>query len=235
MLAAFAALISSLVAARAHRRKAKVLEAELDARHAPTVLPTTKVDASFEGFNLEVVPDTPSAWLLTPLRTGDWKPPEEPAPAASLPAVSLAERVKRFDQQPPGADLASAAPETPSPERTMLLENLPDVWPVTKVVGAHVEPLAEGAAAPPVPEPEGAAADAPLVPLPVPSPIPCPCSSPSLRSSGSRPRSSRQRRSQRPWSTPRLSPIRSRRSGRRRKRAPFSRNQGVPSQLPNPR
>jgi hypothetical protein len=62
------------------------------------------VDTSLEGLEVEVSQDAPSAVLLTPLRTGDWKPPIEPAPLGSLEAASLDGRIAEYQSAPNIAD-----------------------------------------------------------------------------------------------------------------------------------
>ena len=95
------ALVATIVSAvRASRRK----------RYTPDTAPATpfewpalppaphaNVDHSLEGLELDVPADSPSAALLTPLRTGEWQPPEEPAPAASLPGLALGTRVASYE------------------------------------------------------------------------------------------------------------------------------------------
>lgn len=51
------------------------------------------VDTNLEGLDVHVDADAPSASLLTPLRRGEWKPPQTPAPPEELPAASLAGRI----------------------------------------------------------------------------------------------------------------------------------------------
>lgn len=58
------------------------------------------VDTDLRGLVLEVSPDAPSASLLTPLRTGEWAPPAQPAPAEELVGVSLSERIEAFTPLP---------------------------------------------------------------------------------------------------------------------------------------
>lgn len=92
------------------------------------------------------VPESPSAELLTPLPTGDWRPPLEPAPAAHLPAVSLAERTRGFGPSVSPAAPASATPDPPPGDHAKRLETLPVVRPVsqsdvaTPLVTAEPEP-----------------------------------------------------------------------------------------------
>jgi hypothetical protein len=164
VLVAFVALAVSLTGWSRHR-KTKALGADLDAWHAPSALPTEKVDVSLEGLTLEVAPDSPSASLLSPLRTGDWQPPEEPAPAAYLPAVSLAERTKQFSSPAPAvvpaeasydapksapkptpAPVPAPAPEpeaAPQPIPAARFENLPDVRPAAVVAAVAARPSPE--------------------------------------------------------------------------------------------
>lgn len=58
------------------------------------------VDTDLRGLVLEVSADAPSASLLTPLRTGEWAPPAQPAPAEELAGVSLSERIEAFTPLP---------------------------------------------------------------------------------------------------------------------------------------
>jgi len=117
--------------------------------------PDQPVDTSLDGLELDVPTDSPSAALLTPLRTGEWYPPEEPAPAASLSQASLYARVASFE-----AETGVAGPTAPAPR--------PEPVPV---------PLPEPAPAPrpePMPVPE---------PTPTPMPAPRPESAPPRESS----------------------------------------------------
>ena len=58
------------------------------------------VDTDLRGLVLEVSADAPSASLLTPLRTGEWAPPDQPAPADELASASLSERIETFTPFP---------------------------------------------------------------------------------------------------------------------------------------
>ena len=80
------------------------------------------VETSLDEPELDVPADSPSTALLTPLRIGEWCPPEEPAPAASLPEASLYARVASFE-----TETGIAAPTTPEPRP----EPAPAVAPVT--------------------------------------------------------------------------------------------------------
>lgn len=55
------------------------------------------LDTSLEGLELDVADDTPSAALLTPLRAGEWMPPDTPAPINLLEDASLAGRGADYD------------------------------------------------------------------------------------------------------------------------------------------
>jgi hypothetical protein len=60
---------------------------------------------------LELSQDALSATLLTPLRTGEWKPPEEPAPLRGLEEASLAGRIAEYHPAPDVADPAYSVPQ----------------------------------------------------------------------------------------------------------------------------
>ena len=66
--------------------------------------PSQSLDTDLEGLKLEVPPESPSAALLTPLRTGTWQPPAELAPVALLPEVSLDARIATYQAEPELAD-----------------------------------------------------------------------------------------------------------------------------------
>lgn len=95
---AFAAFVGSIVRSRRLRRYAQ------DApplEWADAAVPGGQhQDMSLEGLRLEVSDDAPSASVHTPLRTGAWMPPEQPAPSAELPTVSLAGRIADFTPIP---------------------------------------------------------------------------------------------------------------------------------------
>jgi hypothetical protein len=114
MLAALVVLIDLLVS-EARRRKAMAFESGLDVVPAPSDIQRVAVDAIPTRTEREVVSDGPSAALLAPLPEGGWKAPDVPAPTAHLPAVSLAERTKQFDQPPLEAVTAVLPPLEPAP------------------------------------------------------------------------------------------------------------------------
>ncbi len=77
--------------------------------------------------------EPPGEELLSPLSPGDWQSPAEPAPAAQLPEVSLAERIRRFElsvpevvqsspQQPPAPQPLWQPPMAPAPETALAPE-----------------------------------------------------------------------------------------------------------------
>ena len=126
--------------------------------------PDQPVDTSLDGLELDVPTDSPSAALLTPLRTGEWHPPEEaPAPAASLSQASLYARVASFEAV---AEIAALATETPRPE--------PASAPLPEPALAQLaEPEPKPALAP-LTEPEPKPAPAPLAEQPLESGVELP-------------------------------------------------------------
>ena len=90
------------------RRTARAVEAD---QATWSALRTSSTGEGVEGEQAVASPAAeaadPSEELLLPLPTGDWQPPAEPAPAAHLPAVSLAERARGFDRPIP--EVAPAA------------------------------------------------------------------------------------------------------------------------------
>ena len=62
--------------------------------------PSQSLDTDLEGLKLEVPPNSPSAALLAPLRTGTWQPPAELAPVALLPEASLDARIATYQAEP---------------------------------------------------------------------------------------------------------------------------------------
>jgi hypothetical protein len=68
------------------------------------------VDANLEGLEVAVSEDAASASLLTPLRTGAWHPPAEPAPLGSLAAASLDGRIADYQPAPDVVDPAFSVP-----------------------------------------------------------------------------------------------------------------------------
>ena len=92
------------------------------------------LDTNLDGLDLEVPAESPGAALLTPLRTGEWQPPEEPAPVAGLLRVSLDARVGSFEEQP------ALVPEAPaSPHRPV---ELPAPIPIEPAVETEYAPAA---------------------------------------------------------------------------------------------
>lgn len=73
-------------------------------------------DTSLEGLDVKLHPQSPSAALLLPLRTGTWIPPEAPAPADKLPEASLESRIATYPVvESPVQTRDDSAPEEPSP------------------------------------------------------------------------------------------------------------------------
>ncbi len=133
-------------------------------------------DNSLAGLEVPVAPDAPSAALLTPLRTGEWMPPERPAPAEKLPDISLAERVAEFAPAPSVPEPAFSVEAYPAWQVTP--DSLYSAAPAGVVevaapngwapVGPAPAPPAP-APAPPMPEPTPAATQ-PAPPMPEPTP-----------------------------------------------------------------
>lgn len=102
LVVSVAAFIVAVV--RASSRRAQ------ESAPAPSVVPggsvAGPVDTDLAGLDLRVSPDALSATLLTPLRTGEWTPPESPAPIEELTSVALEERRVSFA---PGPDVPEPA------------------------------------------------------------------------------------------------------------------------------
>ncbi|MDZ4168838.1 MAG: hypothetical protein U1E26_04175 [Coriobacteriia bacterium] len=88
--------VSSLVRHRRQRRFAGALQEV----HVTSPGGGGPMDTNLEGLTVEVAADSLSASLLTPLRAGEWMPPADPAPAASLDEASLAGRIATFEPLP---------------------------------------------------------------------------------------------------------------------------------------
>lgn len=134
-------------------------------------------DMSLEGLDVGIAEDSMSASLLTPLRTGEWMPPEEPAPLEGLDEVSLAGRVAEYtpapdvpepafsvEEYPPWqvGDGASAPTSESRPPAPDVPEPAPQPMPVA-ATEPELPPKPEPAAAPPAPGP---------APLPEPVAVP---------------------------------------------------------------
>lgn len=100
---------------------------------------TGPLDTSLEGLELTVPADAPSASLLVPLRTGEWIPPESPAPVERLAEVALDERIANYQPAPNIPEPAFSVErypewEVPSAEQTaptgpVLAALVPEVQP----------------------------------------------------------------------------------------------------------
>jgi|GEM_PF-1445513 len=94
------ALIIFIVTASRARREARFGTAPEMPEWTGISGSTGPLDTSLEGLDVRVAEDAPSAALLTPLKTGEWMPPESPAPAAELPGASLEERIAEYQPVP---------------------------------------------------------------------------------------------------------------------------------------
>ncbi len=162
LVVAFVALVMSLVGA-SRRRRAATPEATPHVSDAGAIGPGEAVDASLEGLTLEVPPDSPSSALLLPLRTGDWQPPAEPAPAADLVGASLAARAGGHESPVPVVAPVPVGPDGSAVEDTGRTANLPEVRrtdeDAVETVGRETNeqnPESALLEALPVPEPEPA-------------------------------------------------------------------------------
>jgi nicotinate-nucleotide--dimethylbenzimidazole phosphoribosyltransferase len=159
-----ASLIAFVVVLVRSRRPLPAPSTQLPWNALPAA-PVETVDTSLAGLTVEPSAESPSAALLTPLRAGQWIPPEEPAPAEQLPSVALEERIASFEPAPEIPEPAFAAPHY-------------QVWEVgdgaTSTENAASEPIA---APEPVVVPEPVVAPEPVVvpePVAVPEPIAAP-------------------------------------------------------------
>lgn len=126
------ALGATIVSAiRASRRGRYVPDVEPDMqRQWPAVpqVPGQEPRTSLDGFELEVPGDSPCAALLTPLRTGSWEPPDEPAPAAILSSVSLDARVASFEATSQVPDVTDSEIPPVAMEPLIDLTLVPEVY-----------------------------------------------------------------------------------------------------------
>lgn len=126
----FALLVVSIIVFVFTLTRARRVEqehaADVSMQRLPTA-PERDMDASLKGFEIEVSADSPSASLLTPLKTEDWMPPESPATVDGLKEVALAERVAHFE------------PEPVIPEPAFSVEQHPD-WKVGEAAAPPSEP-----------------------------------------------------------------------------------------------
>lgn len=97
---AVTSFVASVVRHRRARRFAGPLQEAIAAPHGGG----GPVDTSLDGLTVEVSADSPSASLLTPLRAGEWMPPDAPAPRESLAEASLSERIAGFQPLPDVAE-----------------------------------------------------------------------------------------------------------------------------------
>ena len=120
-----------VVIAATRRRKARTLREDQSAWHTMSSSPSVEAEAETPTVFEEQEP--PGEELLSPLSPGDWQSPAEPAPAAQLPEVSLAERIRRFElsvpevvqsspQQPPAPQPLWQPPMAPAPEAALAPE-----------------------------------------------------------------------------------------------------------------
>ena len=123
-------------------------------------------DPSLDGLHVEVAHDSPSASLLTPLRTGVWRPPESPAPAHELHSVALNRRIAEHPAprtEPVWASTVPVvAPSEPAPVPSAVAAPPSTPVPAAQVVHAPV------AAPPSVPRVDATSTpqSAPVLPRP---------------------------------------------------------------------
>jgi len=109
--------------------------------------PQRVVDTSLDGLEVDLAPESLSAVLLTPLRTGDWQPPGSPAPAERLAEVSLASRISRIapvavaetNVMPQRVVETSPAPIVAEPD--VVPEHVEESGPAPTPPAAHRAPL----------------------------------------------------------------------------------------------
>ncbi len=144
--------------------------------------PGPQIDMSLEGVDLSEPEDGPTAALLTPLRTGDWQPTEEPALVQSLSYLSLDARVASFhvstsvgessvgevevapSVQPVAAPFATEAVVSPSGQpHDQAAHQIAVVIPEVLLQGVEAQP-ADAFVAPTYNVPLTALVDSPVVP-----------------------------------------------------------------------
>jgi hypothetical protein len=169
LLFVFVALVAFLSAVVRSARKHEEFEPVQQLGEWPALPPAPErvVDASLEGFDLPINPDSLAASLRTPLKVGNWEAAAEPAPASRLGEVSLAERIASFKspEPAPAADVSVAPPPQPAPA-SQVIPAAPQEPPVQPPV---VAPPSAGEA-PLSPEQPTPAQPMPEQPAPPPSP-----------------------------------------------------------------
>ena len=158
LVAITATVISVLRTVRARNRALHAGELAPQPVWSELPLPADRAfDANLDGLKVEVAHDSPSAALLTPMRTTGWAPADEPAPPNELHAVSLDKRIAEHPAtsgEPSWAksvpDVASAVPSPPiQPASASLVEQVPSVVPpVVTAVAPIFAPTTQPAPAP---------------------------------------------------------------------------------------
>ncbi len=119
LLFVFVALVAFLSAVVRSARKHEEFEPVQQPGEWPALPPAPDrvIDASLEGLDLPMNPDSLSASLRAPLKVGNWEPAAEPAPASRLGEVSLAERIGSFKPPEPASTTggSAAARSQPAP------------------------------------------------------------------------------------------------------------------------
>lgn len=194
LAAAFAlviiALIVFVVAVVRDRRDRRVMQ-DTHIHYVPVqpMLVAPGITTSLEGLNLEVAEDAPTAALLTPLRTGEWSPPQTPAPVDQLAGAALQERIIDYVPAPEIREPAftteqyqswvvgeqATAPQVPSPAPVTAPTPVPVTAPAPVPVVAEPAPPAPAAAPVAVPPPVAAPA---VVAAPVVAPVAMPVAAP---------------------------------------------------------
>lgn len=114
------------------------------------------VDTDLEGLELTTGGDSLSANLLTPIKTGEWQPPEVPAPAEELADACLASRIEKYE---PATEPAEKPPAH-------------EAWVFSDTEGAIGEPEAVCEAPHPLDDDEFGAEIAALLPQDAESEVP---------------------------------------------------------------
>lgn len=172
-----------------------------------TVAEFGTLDTSLDGLDVRVREDSPSAALLTPIRTGPWVPPEAPAPVEVLPLAALDTRIASYpmfeSEEPPvvadvptddihvAPGLHEEMPTAPAEEAPLPVPLLPpevlapdaeSLGPLESTPPAETGlqlPLVVPEVVPEVPDPELEPTPAPEPePEPIPGPIPGPAPEP---------------------------------------------------------
>jgi hypothetical protein len=180
---------------RSRGRKAKALAADMSPQTTPSNVPAEPSDSAGAP-SATTQSEAPTAELLSPISAGEWQSPPEPAPAAELPELSLAERTRRFEALIP--EVLPRQSATPLPSIPMAGPVLPVAAPASPT--STDEPTRATQSAP---EPEPAWSPPLADPVePPPTTTPAPPDAPDGHGSPDRPRAHA-----RPLPDPSIAPV----------------------------